>query len=400
VSARPCLVALLAVGAAFAGPRPSAALPPGLPEVEVRPVRTGTDPAYLAIRDGKLYISGFHAGRVSALDLMTGEPLGEVLLDGYERVIEEEADGKTLRTRVVEPYNGGQIVHASGRLFVEQVFSDSLLVIDPDSMRVVRRLPLGGEGALAATPDGKTIVHALNLKGEFHLIDAEAYTHTAVAYPEGGRGVGAVVVSPDGRSVVLGLQRGGQPPGGKPVIRGGNTFLAVYDLAGERYTATLYLASSDTHSVSEFAWALAYSPDGRTLYAGMFQATTGVRVIDPAGWEVTGDIRFEPNARNEHFAHTNPLGLAFCRGWLFVANRENQEVVVIDPGTRRPAARLRFADGTHHFRHVLSEGDRAYLADQDAVYELDAVPLARRLAARAGRGDGPPLELVLRAGGR
>jgi DNA-binding beta-propeller fold protein YncE len=395
--ARSCAVALLGVAATIAGLHRSAAQPPAPPEpsIAVRKIRPGVDPAHLVIHDGKLYTSGFHAGRVTALDLLTGKKLGDTQLDGYERVIEGGVDGKKVPTKVINHYCGGSIVRAGGKLFAEQGFSDLLLVIDPDSMRVIKRLPLG-DGLLAATPDGKTVVCARSLKDEFHLIDAGSYRHTTVPYPEGGTGISAVAVSPDGQFVVLGIQRGGQPPGGKAVIDKGNSFLAVYDLAQKKYAATLYMASSDTQSVSEFVDALAYSPDGKTLYAGMFQATTGVRVVDPAGWRVLGDIRFEPNARNKHFPYTDPLGLAFHRGWLFVANRGNQEVVVIDPATSKPAARLQFAGGRHDFHRVLTEGDRVYLADQEAVYELDGWALARRLAARAEKTGHPPLELVLK----
>jgi DNA-binding beta-propeller fold protein YncE len=159
--------------------------------------------------------------------------------------------------------------------------------------------------------------------------------------------------------------------------------------------AKLYLASSTTESVSEFVDALAYSPDGKTLYAGMFQAETGVRVIDATKWELLADIRFEPNERNQYFKHTNPLGLAFSHGLLYVANRENQEVVVVDPGTRKPLARLQFPDGKHEFHRVLTEGDRVYLADQEAAYELDGWTLSRRLS-RPAEKERPPVELVLK----
>jgi DNA-binding beta-propeller fold protein YncE len=167
----------------------------------------------------------------------------------------------------------------------------------------------------------------------------------------------------------------------------------VYDLAAKRYAATVYLASSDRESVSEFVFALAFAPDGGALYAGMFQAATGVRVIDPTGWQVVGDVRLAPDARRTALPYTNPLGLAFSGGWLFVANRENEEVLVIDPASRSLAARLRFAGGRHAFHRVLVEGDRVYLADQDAVYELDGAGLTRRLSAwAAGQA---PLEVVL-----
>jgi hypothetical protein len=67
---------------------------------------------------------------------------------------------------------------------------------------------------------------------------------------------------------------------------------------------------------------------------------------------------------------------------LLVANRENQEVVVIDPGTRKPVARLQFADGGQAVHRILIEGDRIYLADQSAVYEIDGRALVRELTAR------------------
>lgn len=270
-------VALLGIAATVAGLHRSAGQPsaPPEPSIAVRKVRAGVDPHNLVIHDGKLYTSGFHAGRVSALDLLTGKKLGETQLDGYERVVEDEVDGKKVQTKVAHHYCGGSVVISGGKLFAEQCFSDLLLVIDPGSMRIVKRLPLG-DGLLTATPDGKTFVCARSRKDEFHLIDAGTYEHTTVPYPEGGTGVSAVAVSPDGRPVVLGIQRGGQPPGGRAVIENGNSFLAVYDLAQMKYAASVYMASSDTQSVSESVDALEYSPDGKTLYAGMFQATTGV----------------------------------------------------------------------------------------------------------------------------
>ncbi len=250
---RLCAVALLAVAATVAGlPRSAAEPQPPVPadEVAVRKVRPGVDPHHLVIHDGKLWTSGFHAGRITALDLLTGKKLCHTQLDGYERVVEDDVDGQKVQKKVTHHYCGGSIVRAAGKLFVEQGFSDLILAIDPDTMRVLKRLPLG-DGLLAVTPDGKTVVCARTLKDEFHLIDAETYKHTTVPYPEGGTGVSAVAVSPEGRFVLLGIQRGGQPPGAKEIIDKGNCFLAVYDLVQKKYAATLYMASSTTQSVSE-----------------------------------------------------------------------------------------------------------------------------------------------------
>jgi outer membrane protein assembly factor BamB len=364
-------------------------------EVPVREIVPRADPYGVVIHDGKLYASGFRTGRISASDLLTGKKLGETLLDGYERFSEEEVGGKKVVVRSINKCCGGNIVHARGRLFAKQVFSDTLLVIDPESMRVIKRLPDCGSGALAVTPDGKTVVVAQNDKDEFHLIDAETYKRTTVPYYKGSKGTSAAAVSPDGRFLVLGHSRGGQPPGAKQEIENGNGFLTVYDLTEKKHVATVYLASSDTDSVSESAARLLFSPDGRTLYAGMFQATTGVRVIDTEKWKIVGDIRFAPNAWNEYFEWVNPFGLAFHRGWLYVGNRENEEVVIVDPKTREPVARLRFADPGHAFHKILTEGDRVYLVDQSAVYELDGWALTRRLNAWAETPGRAPLRLTL-----
>lgn len=387
-----CLHSLLVLSAMIGSPPPPAASDL---VVEVWAIKPGVDPSQLLVHEGKLFASGFHAGRVSATDLLTGKKLGETALDGYEAVIDEVVDSEKVPVKKVHHYCGGSIARAAGKLFVEQVFSDSLLVIDPDSMRVLKRLPLG-DGLLAAAPDGKTVVCARKKMDEFHFIDPNTYEYTTVPYPDGGHGVSAVVVSPGGRFVVLGIQRGGQPNGTKTTIDKGNSFLAVYDRVEKKYAAALYMASSTTQSVSEFVNALVYAPDGKTLYAGMFQAETGVRVIDPSKWTILDDIRFEPNARNEFFPYTDPLGLAFHQGKLYVANRENQEVVVVDPGTRKPIARLRFADGKHAFHRIHTEKDRVYLADQGAVYELDGWAFARRLNAHAEKGDKSPPEFILR----
>ena len=44
----------------------------------------------------------------------------------------------------------------------------------------------------------------------------------------------------------------------------------------------------------------------------------------------------------------------------------------------------------------LTEEDRVYLADQEAVYELNGWVLARRLASHGEKDGQPPLEFVLK----
>ena len=51
----------------------------------------------------------------------------------------------------------GNIACADGKLFVGQVFSDFVLVIDIETQSIIKRIPIpgGGEGAIAASPDGR-----------------------------------------------------------------------------------------------------------------------------------------------------------------------------------------------------------------------------------------------------
>ncbi|WP_157369762.1 YncE family protein [Zavarzinella formosa] len=407
------------VAAALAGclfgwnaPRPKPVPPTS--EVAVREVRLGNGPSHLAVRDGTLFVSGFHSGRVSAHDLLSGKALRETLLDAYEVPADPKAG---LPARKAHECAGGPLVSAADRLFVAQTFSEFVLVMDPATLRVVKRLPLGGEGAMAVAPDGSFVVFASNKKDEFHLIDPKTYHHTTVAYPPGGRGIGAVAVSPDGRFVTLGIQRGWTPPDGpidfskatrKPKEHAdgrsklvGQSFLAVYDIRVRRYVATVNLAEpvsaerpDEADSGSPFA--LAFNRDGNKVYAGMFQSKSGVRVIDTTGWRLSGDIRFAPNADNTR-EWTNPIRLAVYRDWLFVANRENDEAIVVDTRSDKPGDRLRYEGGGDGFTGFAVEADRIYLAGGrgQSVRELDGWSLARRLASRPGGDSGPPLELTL-----
>jgi sugar lactone lactonase YvrE len=368
-----------------------------------RLIRIDGSPHDLLLDRGRLYVSCFHGAHLSVVETRSRRTAQRVHLDAYESVTGPGADGRGAARREVHLCPPGDLIATEGKLFVGQVFSDSLVVFDPATMWVIKRLPIAGEGYFAASPDGKAVYFASNAKGEFYVIDTDSYRFRAVPYPAGGRGIGAVAVSPDGKRLYLGIQRSGTAPDGK-ARAGGNCFLAAYDLESQRYAGTVYLAQLLPSGESDdgIPRKLLFSADGRRLYAGMAQSLAGLYVIDPAALKVERNIFFAPNGKNKSFAWADPVGLATYRGWLLVANRNNRELVVLDGSSYRALARLSFADEGRGVGAVVVGGDRIYLGDQgsQAVYELSGRELRRALrGAGAAGGGGKPLEVVLRVVG-
>src|SRR5687767_10553145 len=112
---------LVLLAALAAGPGPARVTLPA------RVLPLPTDPAHLRVDGERLYLSGFHSGKLVMVPTAGARPVKELRLDA----------------------SGGDLVLANGKVFVGQVFRGSLLVADQATLRPIRRLPLGGEGCLA-----------------------------------------------------------------------------------------------------------------------------------------------------------------------------------------------------------------------------------------------------------
>jgi DNA-binding beta-propeller fold protein YncE len=164
--------------------------------------------------------------------------LDVINLDKYETRILDRG------SRQIRQYLPGPLATADNKLFVGQVFSDFVLAIDIETRAVVKRLviPGGGEGELASASDGRFIYFASNKVPAFFVIDSATYAMDTINYPGTGRGSMSVFAHPFKPRVYIGIQRGGKLNGVS--YPGGNSFLAVYDLAKKRYVATHYLPRS------------------------------------------------------------------------------------------------------------------------------------------------------------
>ena len=352
-----------------------------------------TDPAYLRADGEQLFVSGFHAHKLVTLVVGRKRSVRELPLDAYEDYRTDPEQGEV---REIRRAAGGDLVLAGGKVFVAQVFQGSLLVVDRNTFTPIKRLPLGGEGRLAASPDGRTVYFASNAEPQFHIIDTRTYQHRTVAYPPGGRGIGSLAVSPDGKRLYLGIQRGGRMPDGKQ-LSGGNSFLAAYDLTADRYVGTVFLARkrADGSGDDGIPTSLAFAPDGKRLYVGTFQSEAGVLVVDPLKMEVTGHIPFAPKQQKPPFPWVDPLSVAVYDRWLLVAVRRNQELAVVDLASHRVVARIAPLPATDIERVVVA-GDRIYLFGGSSSVSIVEGKRLSRLLAGIDLGKADPVSVSLR----
>ena len=299
---------------------------PDAPPVHMFP--NGYRPHYLLTHEGRVFVSNWgapQAGNIAVVDPATRTIESIIDLDKYED--RRTTDGR----RVIRQHPPGNMACANGKLFVGQVFSEVVLVIDIDSQSIIKRiaLPGGGEGSISASRDGRHVYFASNRVNSLFVIDSATYEYEVVDYPQGGRGSGCVLPHPSKPLLYVGIQRGGNSGGIS--YPGGNSFLAIYDLAGHRYVNNLYLAEVTTNrSDDSIPICLTYDEEQTCLFVGMFQSQRGICRIDELGQQILDNFRFAPNAKNRHFRWVDPLSQAVYHDRLLSVNRNNRELVVLD----------------------------------------------------------------------
>ena len=304
---------------------------PGAPPVHVFP--DGSQPNHLLMHDGRLFVGNWgkpQGGNITIINPETRSIESIIQLDKFEQ--RRSTDGR----RIVQQNSPGNIACADGKLFVGQAFSDVVLVIDIETQSIIKRIPIpgGGEGRTAASPDGSHVYFASNKIPRLFVIDSTTYEYSEVEYPQGGRGSLCVLPHPSKPLLYIGIQRGGTLNGVR--YPGGNSFLAVYDLAQRRYVGNLYLAEVERErSDDSTPICLTFDEADSCLFVGMFQSLRGICRVDEFGTEILHDFRFQPNSRNKHFRWVDPLSQALYRDKLLSVNRNNRELVTLDKLTGR-----------------------------------------------------------------
>jgi len=303
---------------------------------------------------GKLLIcANWGSGTISIVDPKKRSIVRTIELDSYE------SKSPVTGERVIQKHPPGNMAVAEGRLFVGQVFSDFLLVIDIETHSIVKRiyLPGGGEGKMTASPDEKTIYFASNKVNKFFIIDSATYKFEPINYPSGGRGCMSLVADPNGKNIYIGIQRGGKLNGVS--YFGGNCFLALYDILQKKYLKTLYLAKiNNGRSDDSTPACIEVDPESRKIYVGMFQSMRGICVVDSMSFDLDNEIRFHKGAHNKHFRWVDPLSIKIYDSYLLSLNRNNCELAMLDKRTLKIVETIYLGDapnGPQNFQIINDE---------------------------------------------
>lgn len=339
-----------------------------------------TRPHGLAVGNGVLAVSCFSEAGVLLLDVRTLERRGQIVLDP-----QQSRPGISPRR-----CPAGAVAIAGDRLFIGQVFSESLVVADLTTQGVVERLPIGGEGSLAVSPDEQHVYFASNKQSEFFIINAATLSVERLQYPPGGRGIAALLAHPDNRRLFLGIQRGGRIDGRS--LAGGNTYLAIFDLLRREYVGQTYLAEvvGPGQSDDSTPHCFTIAPDGNTLYIGMFQSKQGILVVDLDTYQVVRGIRFPKTQENlGHFEWVDPLAQGIYGDLLISVNRHNYELAIVARRDEELLASVALGGTANGPSAVCVIGDRAMVChdEYEGLLVIDLLGVASSLRVN---GTGSP----------
>ena len=136
---------------------------PGLPIYQFPSI---TKPQTLLSHENRVISANWGSGSISIIDPVNRSIVRTIDLDNYE--VKSPRTG----SREIRKYPPGDMAIADGRLFVGQVFSDFILVIDLETHAIVKRIyvPGGGEGQIVSSSDQKTVYFASNRENRFFII--------------------------------------------------------------------------------------------------------------------------------------------------------------------------------------------------------------------------------------
>jgi hypothetical protein len=293
-----------------------------------------------------------------------------VNLDSYEAVnlaslSEKKKFGKS---PVIRKYPPGDILLVDNKLFVGQIFSEYLVVIDLNSKEIIKRISVGGEGELTYCYRNKLIYFASNNLGRFFIIDPASYRFKAIPYPEPSLHIGTIFCHPETGLLYIGLHRTktrdvGRQYGEEPDEA--NCFIATYDPLEGKYISHIEL-EVDEEDRLERCWtsSMAYDCHKKLLYIGMLGSPKNIYIFDTEKQQIVDFIKASPNSKNKK-DHVDSLSLAFYQDYLLSINRSNYELAVIDRNTLQHLVTVPLGGTGNGPRHIYVLDDQAYISHSE-----------------------------------
>jgi YVTN family beta-propeller protein len=203
-------------------------------------------------------------------------------------------------------------------LYVAGDNSDSLLVIDPRTGEPGRTIHVTDPYNLYFTPDGKFAIVVAERLRRLDFYDPHSWRLVHQLQVPGCSGIDHLDYSANGRLLLASCEFAGR--------------MAVVDVAAQRYLRSIPL----TQVPNGMPQDVKLSPDGKTFYVADMMAN-GVYEIDGAATRVIG---FLPTGRGTHGLYVDRDSRR-----LFVSNRDEGSVSVIDLAARRVAVTWRLPGG-------------------------------------------------------
>ena len=318
----------------------------------------GNQPQHLLAYEGRVFVANWQAGNISIVNPGAKSIESVIHLDKYK------SKNGPINGQLILPHQPGEMACAEGKLFVGQVFSDFVLVIDIETQTIIRRinLPGGGEGAISASPNGRHVFFASSKMNSLFVIDSATYEFYEIKYPAGCNGGTCVLSHPAKPLIYVGICGFGRGFH-KGVYFSGGSALLTCDLNQRRHISLLCIPNIERDpGVGGWPICLTFDELKSCLYLGMFQSGRGICKVDEKGQNILANFQFATNARNKYFAWVDPLSQVLHRGKLLSINRNNFELATLDKHTGQMESAIFLGEAPNGPRAIVIIDDEAIIS--------------------------------------
>ncbi|MBN8564722.1 MAG: HNH endonuclease [Leptolyngbya sp. UWPOB_LEPTO1] len=326
-------------------------------------------PTQTIAADDQLIISDFGSSCLQFYKLQDRK-FNHINLDNYEAgnlalLSEKKKFGKA---PVIRRYPPGDMILVDNKLFVGQIFSEFVLVIDLNSKEVIKRIPVGGEGNFSYCSVNKLLYFASNNLGVFFIINPINYQFKAVSYPEPSLHIGNTFCHPDSGLFYITLHRTSVRDLARTndeEVDEANCFIVIYNPSENKYISHVSL-TIDEEDKLERCWAssIAYDRHNKTLYIGMLGSPKNIYIFDTVTNKILSFIKTRPNTKNKN-DHVDSLSLALYQDYLISVNRSNYELEIIERHTLQHLLSVPLGGVGNGPRHICICNNQAYISHSE-----------------------------------